>query len=105
MLFSSNPANLGWQILEKVICKDPTIGYDFFIRSPKQNPEISRVIFFKKKNYSDFKSGAITKSEIFKKPPYWGKMTTRGSLATLVLIITFGSVMHMLIGLLTQKFY
>ena len=42
-----------------MICKDPTIGYDFFfcIRSPKQNPEISRVIFLEKKNYSDFKLG------------------------------------------------
>ena len=29
-LFSSNLANLIWQIWEKVICKDPTIGYDFF---------------------------------------------------------------------------
>ena len=52
---------------ENVICKDPTIGYDFFL---------SR--------------GVITKSEIFKKHPYWGKMTTRGNLATLVLIITLG---------------
>ena len=30
MLFSSNLANLGWQIWEKLICKDPTIGYDLF---------------------------------------------------------------------------
>ena len=43
-----------------------------------------------KKNYSDFKSGATTKSEIFKSTHIGGKMTTRGNLATLVLIITLG---------------
>ena len=64
----------------------------FNIRSPKQNPEKSRDIFFKKIiHYSDFKTGgAITKSEIFKKHQYWGKMTTRGNLVTLILIITLG---------------
>ena len=47
-------------------------------------------LFFQEKNYSDFKSGGHYKSEIFKKHPYWGKMTTRGNLVTLVLIITLG---------------
>ena len=59
----------------------------FGIRSAKQNPEISRVIFFEKKLYSQ---GAISKSQIFKKHPYWWKMTTRGNLATLVRIIMVG---------------
>ena len=39
---------------------------------------------------SPLSQGAITKSEIFKTHPYWGKMTTRGNLVTLVLIITLG---------------
>ena len=43
------------------------------IMSPKQNPEISRVIFFEKKIIVILSRGGITKSEIFKKHPYWGE--------------------------------
>ena len=47
-------------------------------------------LFFSRKKIITICWGAITKSEIFKKQTYWGKMTTRGNLATLVLIITLG---------------
>ena len=69
----------------------------FCITSPKQNPEISRIFFSRKKIIGILSQGAITKSEIFKKDPYWGKMTTRGNLATLVLIITL-SCSHVYVG-------
>ena len=69
----------------------------FGIRSLKQNPEIFRFIFLKKKIIAILSRGAITKSEIFKKHPNWGKMTTRGNLATLVLIITLGCS-HVYVG-------
>ena len=48
------------------------------------------IFFLEKKIIAILSRGAITKLEIFKKHPYWGKMTTRGNLATLVLIITLG---------------
>ena len=73
-----------------MICKDPTIGYDFFVLGLLNKTQHISSYFSREKIYSDFKSGAINKSEIFKKHPYWGKMTTRGNLATLVLIIMLG---------------
>ena len=53
-------------------------------------PKYLELFFSRKKIIAILCQGAITKSEIFKTHPYWGKMTTRGNLATLVLIITLG---------------
>ena len=67
-----------------MICKDPTIGVIFFCIRARKYPEMSRVIFF------DFKSGGHYEIRNLLKAPILGKMTTRGNLATLVLIITLG---------------
>ena len=50
-LFSSNLANFGWQIWEKLICKDPTIGYDFFLVLDLVNkiPKYLELLFLRKK--------------------------------------------------------
>ena len=72
-----------------MICHDPTIGYDFFFVLGLLN-KIRKYLelFFLRKNIIFILSrGAINKSGIFKKHPYWRKMTTRGNLVTLVLII------------------
>ena len=75
-----------------MICNDPTIGVNYFFVLGLLNkiPKYLELFFSRKKIIAILSQGAITKSEIFKKHPYWGKMTTRGNLATLVLIITLG---------------
>ena len=75
-----------------MICKDHTIGGDFYFVLGLLNkiPKYLELFFLRKKIIEILSRGTITKSEIFKKHPYWGKMTTRGNLATLVLIITLG---------------
>ena len=91
-LFSSNLAKFGGKVWENVICKDPTIGYDFFVVLGLLNkiPKYLELIFSRKKIIAILSRGATAKSEMFKKHPYWGKMTTRGNLAPLVLIVTLG---------------
>ena len=58
-----------------MICKDPIIGVDFFFVLGLELLGLGGPLL-------NQKSSKIT--------PYWGKMTTRGNLATLVLIIMLG---------------
>ena len=52
-----------------MICKDPTIGYDFVVVLGLLNKYLE-LIFSRKKIIAILSRGATAKSEMFKKHPY-----------------------------------